>query len=371
MILALALAALGVAGLVRAHQRGGTPADQPTPTPSAGISSGLGGWIVYGSPSGAQTVNGGTNWIWAVDPERPGMLPRRLSTQYGEPLAWSSDGSKLLVRRSTPGTRLHEPTTSLYVLNADGTLTLVVSYPDPHPLFSGESLSPDGSKVVYDSHYHIFVVDASGGTPRRIGPPGLEGHDPAFSPDGSKIAYFRGGDSDNTLNVMNADGSGSHLVLRAGMMKNGSVGNLAWFPDGRRLLFAGRICPCGAPGKPPWIYAVNADGSGLTRLGKSLEPFFLSPDGSRIASVADFFQAGLVIVKVDGTHIQHFPNALSPGPWNPLPHEPSGTASASVPLGATHADWITYSIAALIALGLAVFWFRRKRTAIPAKETVE
>jgi len=353
-LLALAFIALSIAGLIRAFGGSARPADQPTPTPSAGIFSGLGGWIVYGSASG-DSVGGGTNWIWAVDPERPGMIPRRISTDYGEPLAWSSDGSKLLVLR-TPTFR-HSV---LYVLNADGSETQVVTSTCSN--LTGASLSPDGSKVIYscymtDYHNPIYVVDASGGSPRRIGPPGLNGRDPVFSPDGSKIAYLQaGGGFDTAPSVMNADGSGSHVLLSAGMLRNVSFDTLAWFPDGRRL-FADDCCS----GRPNWIYTVNVDGSGLTRIGHGAYPT-LSPDGSRIAYTG---KSGLVIENVDGTHPTRITNALWAGPWNPAPYEPrSGALSTSSSPGATRLDIITYSIVALIALGLAAFWLRRRRPAI-------
>jgi len=366
-VLVAVLAALSITGLVRAFGGSVRPA-QPTPTPNAGIFSGLGGWIVYGSAYGDRY--GDTKWIWAVDPERPGMMPRRISTDYGEPLAWSSDGSKVLVLRMP--TYRHSV---LYVLNADGSETQVVTGTCPN--LWGASLSPDGSKVVYscvtpnmtDYQYPIYVVDASGGTPRRIGPPGLKGYDPVFSPDGSKIAYLQAvGGFPNALSVMNADGSGSHVLLKASQMPGDTVGSLAWFPDGRRLLFGQKRGTCCSSlailqvGGPNWIiYTVNVDGSGLTRVGHGANPT-LSPDGSRIAY---FGESGLVIANVDGTHPTRITNALWAGPWNPAPYEPrSGALSTSSSPGATRLDIITYSIVALIALGLAAFWLRRRRPAI-------
>jgi hypothetical protein len=135
-------------------------ATSPTATPSPGsgakelgISSEVGGWIAYGNDEG----------IWAVNPTPGDSRSDRiqLSERPGEPLAWSSDGSKLLFR-----SLIHSD--DLFVLNADGT---EISLTDArHPITGG--LSP-------------------------------------FSPDGGQIAYFEGGgDWGNSLRVMNADGSG-------------------------------------------------------------------------------------------------------------------------------------------------------------------
>jgi TolB protein len=104
-----------------------------------GIFSEVGGWIAYGNEGG----------IWALNPT-PGGTPSdriQLSERPGEPIAWSSDGSKLLIRREMPdATRDPGTDFDLYVLNADGTETRLTWNPA-----SGRtgSFTPDGSKVAY------------------------------------------------------------------------------------------------------------------------------------------------------------------------------------------------------------------------------
>jgi Tol biopolymer transport system component len=329
--LAIVLTLLTMTGLMRAFGNSERPAIEPTPTPvDRGIFSGMGGWIAYGYGvyygSYGDRHYGGVG-IWAMDPERRG-IQEQLSTRSGEPLAWSSDGSKLLILRQTgQGSAVDQ---ALYVLNADGSETLLIDSGCASCL-SGGSFSPDGSKVIYGyglldtSDSGIYVVDAAGGTPRRL----LEGRRlqaygprvrsmlqvPTLSPDGSQIAYFDGlGDHDNSLRVMNADGSGSHVLLKdAGMMKSSAgLRYLGWSPDGRRLVFEMGYGPYS-------IYVVGADGSGLQRvIANGAHPEW-SPDGSRIAyNFAPLNSAGpLMIAEADGTHVQRFDGARS-GPWNPL-----------------------------------------------------
>jgi dipeptidyl aminopeptidase/acylaminoacyl peptidase len=366
--IAIVLTLLTITGLMRAFGHFERPAIEPTPTAvDTGIFSGMGGWIAYGDPSGV------TSGIWAMDPERRG-ISKQLSTRGGEPLAWSSDGSKLLILRVS-GQRATADE-SLSVLNADGSGTLLIDAGAGHGI-TGGSFSPDGSKVLYESGPFdgtapdgIYVVDATGGTPRRLLVAGRRWYSafgrrvrsllmsPTFSPDGSQIAYIDGmGDHSNSLRVMNADGSGSRVLLKdAGVMHNSAFpGGLVWSPDGSRLAMGlGYI--------PYTIYVVGANGSGLTRLiAKGAHPEW-SPDGSRIAfdlGTNGSHAGPLLIADADGKHVQRLDNGTS-GPWNPLPRAESGTQGASVPGGGTPSDTASYAIAVLAAIGIVVLLLRRR-----------
>lgn len=295
---------------------------QPTPreTPEnaegsgrpAGIFADVGGWIAFGDRRG----------IWAVDPTRPGDPADlvQLSSTPGVPRAWSPDGSKLLVLRdvqdSDPG-GFNE--WDLFVLNSDGTETRLT---DADAYVTGGSFSPDGSQVVYatpsDKTHRdsfVWVIDARGGDPRPLYRSDDHLADPTFSPDGRSIAYFEGGgDHSNLLRVMNADGSGSRILLE---QEFGHTRGLRWSPDGSRLVFAsGGIGPGG-------IWVVGADGTGFMEVSpvefEGADPHW-SPDGSLISyntgdALSGTFDA-LVIARWDGTQVQEFDYGRS-GPWNP------------------------------------------------------
>lgn len=98
-----------------------------------------------------------------MNPTRPGDPGDQiqLSERGGEPLGWSSDGTKLLIRRQVPDAN-RDPVADLdlFVLNADGTETRVTRERD----WITGSISPDGSQVVYVAHYVIVLF---GGCPRR------------------------------------------------------------------------------------------------------------------------------------------------------------------------------------------------------------
>jgi Tol biopolymer transport system component len=124
----------------------------------------------------------------------------------------------------------------------------------------------------------LFVLDAAGGAERRITPCALGAGYPDWSRDGTRIVFDSSGGHSANLYVVRPDGRGLTTVLtankgRAGPTIIGQGFNPAWSPDGRRIAFAGQTDPCLSEGAvcahvyPRWdIYTINADGSDARRL---------------------------------------------------------------------------------------------------------
>jgi Tol biopolymer transport system component len=380
--LAIILALVSFAALTRAFRTAERPADEPTRP--QGIFSEVGGWIAYGTTEG----------IWAMNPT-PGGLPTdrtQLSDSPGEPLAWSSDGSKLLFSREVADAT-RNPILDLFVLNADGTETRLTKDRDR---ITG-SISPDGSQVVYVAGFdgHMYTVDTEGGEPRLLHASAGLLDSPTFSPDGTQIAYFvGGGDWGNTLRVMNADGSDVRVVID---QEFGHVNDLAWSPDGSRLAFhgpyGGGIWTVGVDGSgltkvsqlgaaPRWsptgrqlafesaggIWVINADGSGLRQvtLPGRRAPVW-SPDGSRIAYLEE---DSLYVADLDGTHVRSLGTLeLTPSPkpplvWIPPLQSASGEEQRTATVGGSGGAPFVYAIAVLGAVGvLVIAWRARRRIA--------
>jgi Tol biopolymer transport system component len=284
------------------------------------------GWIAYGTRDG----------IWAVDPEEGIRSRIQLSDQPGDPVAWSRDGSKLLVMgawspdgAAVPSWRPRPGLTfGLFVLHADGTETAVVTFDrDTYP-YVGSSLSFDGSQVLFveqrgdETYSGIYLVNAHGGTPRLLRSTSMEPlilprwrgdlYWPAFSPDATRIAYFHGGgDHSQHLKMMNADGTNARDLFGDRHL-DWHVSGLVWAPDGSELAFA-TDGPDGTWG----IWAIGADGSGYRRVTKHGSSPSWSPDGSRIA-----FRRGrtLYTVAADGSDTQRIRAVSKDGPlaWNPV-----------------------------------------------------
>jgi Tol biopolymer transport system component len=301
--IAVLVVGMGIAG-VRALQSAPTPADEPTPGPQ-GIFSEVGGWITYGNGEG----------IWAVNPA-PGGTPSdpiHLSERPGEPIAWSSDGSKLLFSGEvSDATRNPLDDRDLFVLSADGTETRLTKNPSSE---TSGSISPDGSQVVNGCEGGMCTVDTEGAEPRfLVASAGWGLFYPTFSPDGAQIAYFDGGgDVDNTLRVINADGSGVRVVID---QEFGHVHDLAWSPDGSRLAFQ---AAGGGPVRIEHVWIVGVDGSGLTDVSQEGDAWGAalrwSPSGRQLAYESP---GGIWVINADGSGLRQvaLPGRRAPV-WSP------------------------------------------------------
>jgi Tol biopolymer transport system component len=133
--------------------------------------------------------------------------------------------------------------------------------------------------VAYDLDGSIYTIDAGGGEPVRL-TDSLADADPAWSPDGSKIAFVgpaRTGSNGNLeLHTMNVDGSGLTQITST----PGDESDPSWSPDGNSIVVSRRDATDSD------IFVIRVDGSGeqaLTNDGfDDLDPAF-SPDGTRIA----------------------------------------------------------------------------------------
>jgi Tol biopolymer transport system component len=125
----------------------------------------------------------------------------------------------------------------------------------------------------------LYVMNSDGTGVRWL----AEGADPAWSPDGSRIAF-----SNRGIEVINADGSGLGTLISYDVSQSGdsSFVEPAWSPDGQSIAFVVQHGWWAA-----WqIYVINSDGSNPRPLAhindyvimSKLAPAW-SPDGSRIA----------------------------------------------------------------------------------------
>ncbi len=173
--------------------------------------------------------------------------------------------------------------------------------------------SPDGSKIAYVSFEErraIVYVQSLSTRERRVVAdfPGSNSS-PAWSPDGKKLAVVLTRDDTSQIYVMNADGTGLKRITFSDAIDTEPTFSV----DGKFLLFASDR------GGTVQIYRVAVEGGAATRMtyetGNSFSPRF-SPDGKSFAYT--LFNEGKFYIVVNDLGTQQV-QYLSNGGWDKKP----------------------------------------------------
>jgi imidazolonepropionase-like amidohydrolase/Tol biopolymer transport system component len=156
----------------------------------------------------------------------------------------------------------------------------------------GAMMSPDGSKVVFETLGKLWVKPATGGAAKRLTTDAvaMEGY-PAWSADGKRIAYVRWTDAGlGEIRTVAAAGGASASVTRA----PGHYARPVFSPDGKTIAFekrqgGGLVSPRASA--EPGIYRVPAAGGDAVRVSRegghpqfgsaSDRIFFVAGDGKQ------------------------------------------------------------------------------------------
>jgi Tol biopolymer transport system component len=227
--------------------RGTSPTQEGEVAPATGLT----GRIVYASVQGD---------LWVV--EADGSNRRRL-TDSGEGVdsspTWSPDGRRVAFR-TTRGSPSGRDPSNIFVVNADGSGERQLT-PARGAAAGGlfPAWSPDGSSIAYSNGSGINLVRPDGSGRRPLG---VAGECSVWSPDGSKLMFcsngINRGEGVDNWDVFVMDADGSHVRRLTSNLAQDYPG--AWSPDGTQIAFFSRRDGDGE------VYVMDADGSNLRRV---------------------------------------------------------------------------------------------------------
>jgi TolB protein len=245
---------------------------------------GLNGKIAY-----SHQVDQSSAAIYAVSPG--GGTPTNLSavgagsgmTADFQP-AWSATGKQLAFVRVD----LANCSGQIWTMRADGTHQSNLSHDAAVANEFNPAYGPDGSIVFVRAAPHTFNictmtpanqgdlwVRSPNGTTHPLTTSGKD-NTPAWSPDGSRIAFTRNTQSGPHIVIINANGTGTPKDLGPGVKPN-------WSPNGSKIVFAVPGGPNGPTGGP--VTVMNANGSNRKTLNANGTAPAYSPDGREITYI--------------------------------------------------------------------------------------
>jgi hypothetical protein len=220
--------------------------------------------------------------------------------------AWSPDGKEIAYMRGRfycawadprgcGDNNVHPGLGQIWLVNADGTGRHLIAAHGITPAWS-----PDGTKLAYGApHDEVVIANADGSDPQVV----TSGFYPAWSPDGHELAVQDHG----SIWVVSTDGTNRHRVL------HNNAHAPAWSPDGSQLAFT--------HGLYDTLMVANADGSNAHSLGVQwVLRAVWSPDGSEIAYGrtvivgSGYSSACIGLIRPDGTgkHCLHVTGSAAP-----------------------------------------------------------
>ena len=227
----------------------------------------------------------GTGNIYLTDSAGGQLQPVLSNSELGYlmDVAWSRDGKRVLTWS------VANPTVIYLINNAEST---VFEFQRDQQINSTPQFSLGDTSIIFlgsGSQHALFEANLESGRERLIS--ALVENDSGFawSPDGSRLAYFemRRTSGEAVLILQNPDGSDKSIIASLPIPKGHSssipdVANLSWSKDETKLVFE-----FGRSASDRAIYLAYADGSGLIKLVESAHAPTISSDGNCLAYISD------------------------------------------------------------------------------------
>ncbi|MFN8472940.1 MAG: S9 family peptidase [Anaerolineae bacterium] len=186
-----------------------------------------------------------------------GEARKLTSLDYGVgPAAWSPDGTRLLFTARPPFDPAPQDKDARKRWEQRPKVVTRAHYKD------------DGSGYTFDAATQIYVISTDGGEPTQITHGHREHLTPAWSPDGTKIAYAQtreGAGDFRVSDIWVADASGKQP--RCLERNIGRAVSPTWSPDGTTIACYGSHEQIEGLGDPDWlVWTMSAEGGGARKL---------------------------------------------------------------------------------------------------------
>jgi Tol biopolymer transport system component len=181
---------------------------------------------------------------------------------------WSPDGEHLVF------TRITDSESRIFMVDPDGNnMAQLTSVPSSMPRWS-----PDGERIAFkmwsetDAFAEIAVMNADGSEIHALTSNDTDDEGPDWSPDGSRIVYYGWREGRPRLFIIDADGTGDRLLTTDVPPNHLYDDDPAWSRDGSVIAFSRAVDDPEGDTYSSALYTIRPDGTGLTVVAPGPKP---------------------------------------------------------------------------------------------------